>query len=303
MRYTQLIRGSTLAVVMALLVMPLTASAQTLERIKSSGSFHIGFVPDQPPFSSKSETGQPTGYSIELCQMVADATKDKLGQPGLKVKYSPTAIKAGLDMVANGDVDILCGSVTDTLQRRERVSFSIPIFNGGIGVMVRKDAPPDLLRVLKGEVAHTGPIWRSTINRGLSKHTYAVDTGTTTEQWVRDKIATLGVIATVVEVDDHEKGVKMVADGKADAYFADRVILEDYYNREKDDHKLMVLERYFNYEPIALAVARNDDDFRLVVDTVLSKLYHSDSFVDLYTRYFGKPSEITQTLFKAYARQ
>ena len=53
MRYTQLIRGGTLAVVMALLLMPLTVSAQTLERIKTSGTFNIGFVPDQPPFSSK----------------------------------------------------------------------------------------------------------------------------------------------------------------------------------------------------------------------------------------------------------
>jgi polar amino acid transport system substrate-binding protein len=302
MRYTQLIRGSTLAVVMALLMMPLTVSAQTLERIKSSGTFNIGFVPDQPPFSSKAETGQPTGYSIELCQKVADAAKDKPGLSGLKVKYTPTTIKAGLDMVANGEVDILCGAVTDTLQRREQVSFSIPVFNGGIGALVRKDAPPDLLRVLKGEVAHTGPIWRSTINRGLSQHTYAVDTGTTTEQWVRDKIATLGVIATVVDVDNHEKGVQMVADGKADAYFADRVILEDYFNREKGDHQLMVLERYFNYEPIALAVARTDEDFRLLVDTTLSGLYYSDDFVGLYTRFFGKPSDVTQMLFKAYAR-
>jgi len=302
MRYTQLIRGGTLAAVVALLVMPLTISAQTLERIKSSGTFNIGFIPDQPPFSSKSDTGQPTGYSIELCQKVADSLKARPGLSGTKVKYTPASIKAGLDMVAKGQVDILCGSVTDTLKRRESVSFSIPIFNGGIGVMVRKDAPPDLLRVLRGEVAHTGPIWRSTINRGLSQHTYAVDTGTTTEQWVRDKIATLGVIATVVAVDDHEKGVEMVANKTADAYFADRVILEDYFHRRKDDDKLIVLERYFNYEPIALPVARTDEDFRLLVDTALSQLYESDAFVELYTRFFGEPSDVTQMLFKIYAR-
>lgn len=302
MRYTQWIRSGALAVVMVLLVMPLMASAQTLERIKSSGTFNIGFIPDQPPFSSESSTGQPTGYSIELCQKVADSLRARPGLSGMKVKYTPASIKAGLAMVAKGEVDILCGSVTDTLKRREDVSFSIAIFNGGIGVMVRKDAPPDLLRVLKGEVAHTGPIWRSTVNRGLSEHTYAVDTGTTTEQWVREKIATLGVIAKVVAVDDHAKGVQMVADGKVDAYFADRVILENYLNREKDAHRLLVLERFFNYEPIALAVARADEDFRLLVDTTLSGLYDSDDFVGLYTRFFGKPSDITQNLFKIYAR-
>lgn len=106
MRYTQLIRRSMVAIVMALLVVPLGVSAETLERIKTSGTFNIGFVPDQPPFSSKGETGQPTGYSIELCQKVADAAKDKLGLSGVKVKYTPASIKAGLAMVANGEVDI-----------------------------------------------------------------------------------------------------------------------------------------------------------------------------------------------------
>jgi len=63
-----------------------------------------------------------------------------------------------------------------------------------------------------------------------------------------------------------------------------------------------VLERYFNYEPIALAVARTDEDFRLLVDTTLSQLYESDAFVELYTRFFGEPSDVTQMLFKIYAR-
>jgi polar amino acid transport system substrate-binding protein len=302
MRYTQLIRGSTLAVVMALLTMPLIVSAQTLERIKSSGTFNIGFVPDQPPFSSEASNIQAAGYSIDLCQRVAETIKSKLGLSRLTVKYTPASIQAGLEMVEQGQIDILCGAVTDTLKRRERVSFSIPIYNGGIGVLVRKDAPPDLLRVLRGEVAHTGPIWRSTINRGLSEHTYAVDTGTTTEAWVRERIATLGVIATIVAVDNHEKGVQMVADGKADAYFADRVILENYATQSPEHGNLLVLARYFTYDPLALVVQRGDEDFRLLVDITLSGLYYSDEFVDLYTRYFGKPSEITQTLFKAYAR-
>jgi len=301
MRYTKLVIGSMLSLVMAL-VIPMAASAQTLERIQESGTFNIGFVSDQPPFSSVSADKQATGYAITLCQRVADAAKAKLGLPALRVKYTPTSIMAGLQMVEQGQVDVLCGAVTDTLKRRESVSFSIPIFNGGIGVLLRKDAPDDLVRVLKGKVAHTGPIWRSTINRGLSEHTYAVDTGTTTEAWVRERIATLGVIATVVEVDDKQKGVQMVVDKKADAYFADRVILRTYASQSEDADDLTVLDRYFTYEPLAVVTPRGDEDLRLLVDTTLSTLYRSDEFVDFYTGYFGKPSDITQMLFKAYAR-
>ena len=302
MRYTQLIRGSLMAMVMALVTIPLTAAADTLERIKSSGTFNIGFVTDQAPFSSE-VAGGATGYSIELCQKVADAAKTQLGLSDLKVKYTPTSVKAGLELVAGGQVDVLCGSVTDTLKRRESVAFSIPIFNGGIGALLRTDAPPDLMRVIKGEEAHTGPKWRATVRMGLADQTYAVHSGTTTEEWVRQQIAGLRVTATVISVDDHEKGVSMVRNKEADAYFADRTILEAYVARAKNADNLMVADRYFNYEPIALAIPRNDDDFRLVVDTVLSKLYRSEAFPELYTRYFGEPSEITQMLFKAYARQ
>lgn len=302
MRYTQLMRRNMVAIALAFLIVPLGVSAETLERIKSSGTFNIGYVPDQQPFSSAADEGAK-GYSIELCQKVAEASKAKLGLPKLKVKYTSTSIKDGLGMVANGKLDLLCGAVTDTLQRREQVSFSIPIFNSGIGVLLRKDAPPELLRVLRGEVAHTGPIWRSTINQGLAKHTYVVDSGTTTEAWVREQIAALGVIATVVTVDDREKGIAMVQNKQADAYFSDRVVLQHYVSQNKDADELMLLERYFTYEPLALAVARTDEDFRLLVDTTLSNVYRSDTFAEQYTGYFGKPSEMTLLLFKAYARK
>jgi len=299
MRYTTLIRSTLVAVVLSLML-PLVTSAQTLEGIESSGTFTIGFVPDQPPFASKSETGQPTGYSIELCKKVADSLKARLGLSGLKVKYTPASIKSGLELVAKSQVDILCGAVTETLQRRQRVDFSIPIFTSGIGVLLREDAPYSLVQVLKGEVPHAGPRWRATINRGLVNHVYAVHAGTTGEDWVRAQVASLGVIARVVTVDSHEQGVEMVLDGKADAYFADRIILEAYAARPDRNDELMVLDRQFTYEPLALVTRQGDDDFRLAVDTVLSELYRSDAFVGLYTLYFGEPGDTTRLLFKAY---
>lgn len=298
MRYTQLIRVS----MMALLMMPMMVYAQALERIQRSGTFNIGFLPDQVPFSFKSKFQQAAGYSIELCQYVADAVKVKLGLSSPRVSYVPTSLGAGLGMLEEGQIDLLCGAVTDTLKRRRRVSFSIPIFNSGIGALVRKDAPPVLVRVLEGEEAHTGPIWRATVNRGLANHTYAVHAGTTGEDWVREQIQTRGVIITIVTVDKHREGVDMVAKKRADAYFAERATLQNYVSRKRHHDKLMVLERDFTYKPIALVIARGDEDFRLVVDTSLSKLYRSDEFADIYTRYFGEPGEMTRLLFKIYAR-
>lgn len=175
----QLMRAGLAAMIVAGLLMPLAASAQTLDRIQSSGTINIGFVADQEPFSSPAN-GSATGYSIDLCQRVADAAKAKLGMPSLAVKYTSSTVAGGLAKVANGEIDILCGAVTDTLERRQTVAFSIPIFNAGIGALIRKDAPADLVRVLKGQEARTGPKWRATIRQGLADHTYSVHAGTTT---------------------------------------------------------------------------------------------------------------------------
>ena len=301
MRYSQLLRVSMMAIAMALL-MPMTVCAQTLERIQSSGTINIGFVPDQVPFSFKSADKQATGYSIELCQNVVDTVKGKLGLDSLKVNYTSTSVKAGLRMVEKGRIDLLCAAVTDTLKRRERVSFSIPIFNGGIGAVLREDAPYALVRVLNGEVTRTAPSWRATISRGLANHTYAVHAGTSGEAWVRARIKALGVIADIVTVNKHGEGIEMVAKKKADAYFAERAILQDYLSHEMYDDELMVLERYLTYEPIALVTARSDDDFRLAVDTSLSKLYRSKKFAGIYRRYFGEPSDMIMLLFNIYSR-
>ena len=103
----------------------------------------------------------------------------------------------------------------------------------------------------------------------------------------------------IVDVETHADGVKMVEAGTADAYSADRAILLMYAQQDKG---LKVLERYFTFEPIALAMAR-DDDFRLVVDTALSNLFRSDGFNALYSKYFGEPGEVTLMLFRAYSRQ
>ena len=300
MRNKTLLQVRILGLAVAL-VLPVIGSAQTLERVKEAGVLNVGFVQDAAPFSSASADGQGTGYSIELCQRVAEAVKTKLGLPALQVKYKATSVSAGLANVG-GDIDILCGSVTDTLARRADVSFSIPIYNGGIGALLSKKAPSDLVNVLKGKEAKPGPKWRATINRGLANHTYAVHGGTVTEDWVRERIATLGVIATIVVAEQHQAGVDMVEDGEADAYFADRAILFQFAN-DKKYSDLMVLDRYFTFEPIALAVARGDDDMRLVVDTVLSELYRSDDFKSIYERYFGAQSDVTQMLFKAFSRQ
>jgi polar amino acid transport system substrate-binding protein len=279
---------------------PFAASAQALERIKASGTLNLGFIDGVAPFSTKSGDGTVTGFGIELCQSVADTVKVRLAPATLDVRFVLLKVDAVLDSVAKGEVDLLCTPTVDTLKRRATVSYSLPVFNGGIGVLLRADAPLALRAVLDGKLPATGPIWRATVNRGLANHTYAVRAGTVTEDWVREKTRQLNVNVQVIKVDDDAKGVELVRSRQADAFFAERVFLLEKAGVGAKD--LVVLERRFNIEPMGLAMGRNDDDFRLLVDTALSKLFTSTAFPALYTRNFGAFDDATRAAYLGFSR-
>ncbi|WP_330114174.1 amino acid ABC transporter substrate-binding protein [Pseudomonas sp. JS3066] len=283
------------------LLLPSLAPAQTLDRIRASSTLTLGYLPDQPPFSSAEGEGA-SGYTIDLCQKVADQLRTQPGLSAMKVRFVPLAPDKALDVVQSGGVDLLCSPMVETLKRRQTVAFSLPVYTAGIGVVLRKDAPLSLVKVLNGEVEQTGPTWRATLNRGLSAHTFAVQGGSLVETWAREKLRLLKVLVNLETVASPAEGVEQVANGKVDAFFASQMILRSLVARDTANTNLMVLDRRFEFEPVSLALARDDEDFRLQVDTALSQIYRSGAITPLYSKYFGPPSELDQTLFKVYSR-
>src|ERR1044071_7981026 len=78
------------------------------------------------------ESGLPAGYSIALCQTVANQAKRDLRMPALNVEWKPVAFDERFRSLRLGQIDLLCGAYTLTLGRRSEADFSIPIFPGGI---------------------------------------------------------------------------------------------------------------------------------------------------------------------------
>jgi len=293
---------SALTVTVSMLPAAGAFATTTLERIKSAGALNLGYVDGLSPFSMKTGENSASGYSIDLCQRVADAVKQQLALPDLKVNFVQIEADEAPQKLADGDIDLICTAASDSLERRKNVSFSIPVFNGGVGVLVRQDADEALMNVLNGRVAMEGPKWRAAINGGLVNKTFAVAGGSVSEAWVRQQIARLGVVATIISVRDPDEGVRLVNDDKADAYFAERILLEGYAAEPENAGRLMVVDRIYTYEPLALAMARNEDDFRLVVDGALSALYRSGEIGTLYAHYFGRSDDNAKRLFMVYAR-
>ena len=278
----------------------LPVAAQTLERVRASNVLTLGYVDRLQPFSS-GPVERPAGYVVELCQRIAERIKREQALPQLRLVYSQVARDEALAALQEGRIDLLCSPLVANLERRRSFSFSLPIYPSGRGVAVRGDAPPALLRALGGKVERTAPQWRATINRGLARGTFAVIAGSTTEQWVRQQLRLLGVVSEVLPVQSFAEGTVLLEAGKADAFFGDRVVLQQLVASSQAENRPRVLERIFEMEPVALALPRGDEDLRLLVDSELSLIYRSGEIEPLYRQYFGEPGEQVRLLFKAYA--
>jgi ABC-type amino acid transport substrate-binding protein len=267
------------------------APQTTLERVRATGSIRFGYRADAQPFSYRDDSGAAAGYSVALCGKVAGQVKSELGLAALAVEWIPVTLDSRFNDLRDGRVDLLCGADTATLSRRQEVSFSLPVFPGGIGALVRSDAPARLQLVLEARPLPDQVLWRANPAQVLQHRTFSAVAGSTAEAWLLNRIDTFDIIARVVTVESYDAGVAQVLDRSSDVLFGDRVILLDAARRSGAAGDLKVLDRLFTVEPIALGLARGDEDFRLLVDRTLSGFYATGDFGQLYTETFGEPGE------------
>jgi polar amino acid transport system substrate-binding protein len=282
-----------------LLVLGLPATAQTLDRIKSSGTIRLGYVADERPFSFDDDAGAPSGYAVSLCTMVAERVKEGLGLGGLGLEWVPLDPGTRVEAVQGGEVDLSCGATAVTLTRREVASFSIPIFPSGTGALVRADAPLAMREVLVQGQPAGRPIWRGSPARTvLERKTFSSVAGTTSEGWLQERISTFQLDANIVPVASYAEGIERVLDGSTSVLFGDLPLLLDAAARSERSGSLIVLDRLFTYEPLGLALPREDEDFRLAVDRALSEFYASEGFRNFFEEWFGPPEERVVTFFR-----
>src|SRR5436853_6664135 len=108
--------------------LPAVAQEGTLKTIKDSGSITIGHRDASIPFSYCDDKQQPIGYAMDLCMRIADAVKTELKMPKLDVKYQLVTSANRIPLMANGTIDLECGSTTNNLARQKEVSFTITHF-------------------------------------------------------------------------------------------------------------------------------------------------------------------------------
>jgi len=296
--------GAALAVLLPLVLLlgaaPEASAAGVLDRVKSAGKLKLGYNADAAPFNYKADAG-PTGFAIDLCMEIAGMAKAAPGLQGITVEFVALAHGEGPKAVAQGKIDVSCEPTVPTAALRKEISYSIPVYASGIGVVVRKDASSRLKEVLSGQTPPNNPTWRANADKLLKEGTFSVVTGTRDEATFNKRMKELNLILRLAPVKDYATGIQRVEDGRSNAFFGSRATLLDAVKRNPGS--LQVLDRLFTHETLAFAIPQSDDDFRLLVDNALSRLYRSNEFADVYGKWFGPLKPNTLVLFQLNALQ
>jgi len=252
----------------------------TLEQIKKTETIRIGYRDNEPPMSFINKDNQPVGYSIELCLHIVNEIKSTLKNPNIAVKYVPVTATNRFESLADNSIDILCGSTTKTLSRSELVDFSELTFVTGASFISLKTAEIENLE-------------------GLAGKKVAVVKDTTTIATLAKALKKIDSDAEIIAVDSATEGMKAVNSNKVDAFSSDQIILIGLAITQEDPKKYTLAKDLFSYEPFALAIRRNDSDFRLLTNRVLSGLYRSGKITETYSRWFGKYIKNVPSLLEA----
>lgn len=275
-------------------------AAGVLDKARESGKLNFGFRADTRPFAYL-DGGKPAGFSVALCERIAEAVKAELKLTNLQLEFVPVTAANRFELLQQGKIDLSCGTDTPTLERRAVADFSIPIFLAGTGAVVRIDGDRRVREVLAGRAEPSGPIWRGNPGELGEQVTFAVVGGTTIEKTLLERLRARRVTVTTATVPDYAAGIQMVLDRRAAALFGDRPVLLDAAKRPPAAGQLLVIDRSFTRETLALALPRGDDAWRLLVDRALSRLYRAPDIGPLLARHFGEADAGILLFFQSVA--
>jgi glutamate/aspartate transport system substrate-binding protein len=239
----------------------------TLAKVRNAGTIVLGYRESSVPFSYLNARNEPIGYSIELCKSLVSAIGDAVNRT-LTIRWVPVTPDNRIDAVASGQVDLECGSTTSNLERQKRVAFSPIIFVAGTKVMVKKGSPIGSFRDLAGRKV-------------------AVTAGTTNEKTLRDLDRKFKLGIQLQVVPEHAQGFAQVADGQADAFATDDVLLYGLIAEHAGAGSgYRVVGDYLSYDPYGIMFRKDDPQLAQVVKDTFQELAADGEIDRQYKRWF-----------------
>ncbi len=259
---------ATISIALLAAVQPASAQeSYVLKRIKERGAINMGHREASVPFAYIKD-GKVQGYSIDLCDKFVEAIKKEVGMPDLKVKLVPVTSQTRLALIANGNIDMECGSTTNNLTRQKQVDYLPVTFITGTKLGSKKGSGITEIEDLEGKAI-------------------ALSQGTTNEKAIKRVMKEKGIKIKIVNVKDHPQGWLALTSGRVDAYATDDVLLYGLVSKSKNPDDFQVTGRFLSYDPYGLMVPRNDSTFRRIGTVLLADLMRSGEMLEIYNKWFN----------------
>jgi glutamate/aspartate transport system substrate-binding protein len=241
-----------------------------LKKIKDSGQITVGYRESSIPFSYLDDKARPVGYAMDICGRIVDEIKKELNLPALKVNLQSVTSGNRIPLVANGTVDMECGSTVNNAERQAQVGFSDTTFVVATRFVGRK---ADNLRTLDD----------------LKGKTVAVTTGTNTVKRVRELDAAHNLGLTIVNGKDHADSMLLMTSGRVAVFFEDDILLKGLAASSPNPDDYALSTEGYSADPYAIMIPKGDAEFKKLVDGVIVGLFRSGEIDKIYDRWFMKP--------------
>jgi glutamate/aspartate transport system substrate-binding protein len=260
--------AATTALSLAVAAAP--AFADTLKKIKDSGTITLGHRESSIPFSYYNDKQEVIGYSHELMMKVVDAIKAESKLEKLDVKLMPITSANRITLTQNGTIDMECGSTTNNTERQKQVSFSNTIFVIGTRLMTKKDSGIKDFPDLKGKNVVT-------------------TAGTTSERLLRKMNEEQKMGMNIISAKDHGESFLTLESGRAVAFMMDDALLFGERAKSKTPDEWVVVGTSQSKEAYGCMMRKDDPAFKKVVDGALATLMTSGEAEKIYNKWFTQP--------------
>lgn len=265
------VKASTLV---AVVFVSMPAYAQeltgTLKKIKDTGAITLGHRESSVPFSYYDDNQHVIGYAMDLCYRIVDAVKANLKMDKLEVNLNPVTSATRIPLIANGTVDLECGSTTNNLEREKQVSFTITHFVTANRFVSKKSSNLKTVDDLKG-------------------NTIVSTSGTTNIKQINEIGAQRHLDLNIIAAKDHAEAFLMVETDRAAAFVMDDILLYSLVATSKSPDDYVISPDALSVEPYGIMLRREDPAFKKVVDDEMMTTYKSGAINAIYEKWFLKP--------------
>src|SRR6201990_1123796 len=240
----------------------------TLKNIKDTGAITLGFRDSSIPFSYLDDNQKPVGFAMDICYKVVDAVKKELKLDKLEVKLNPVTSATRIPLMANGTIDLECGSTTNNADRQKQVSFTNTHFLTASRYVFKKSSGIKSIDDLKG---------KSVVSTS----------GTTNIKQLTEANAARNLNVNIIPAKDHAEAFLMVETDRAVAFVMDDILLASLVAGSKEPGAYVISTDAFSKpEPYGIMLRKDDPAFKKVVDAATAELYRSGEGAKLYDKWF-----------------